>query len=131
MKVLIRVPFLMQWNEKIPAGKVYNGLTSGYDIFATAIKAAGLESKNKLDGVDLMPHLTGKLNTAPHKTLFWKKLNFGSIRHGDWKLINVEEYGMALYNVVEDISEKNNLLKYDARKKLKNCSVNMISGVPN
>jgi arylsulfatase A-like enzyme len=48
----------------------------------------------KLDGVDLLPYLTGRQAGPPHETLFWR-FNFPArqadrhkwaVRRGDWKL---------------------------------------------
>ncbi|MFM8724965.1 MAG: sulfatase/phosphatase domain-containing protein, partial [Planctomycetaceae bacterium] len=58
----IRVPFVMQWKGKIPAGQTYREPVMGFDCHATALAAAGVESpKDKpLDGVNLVPFVTGQ-----------------------------------------------------------------------
>ena len=57
-----RVPFCVQWKGKVPAGKVYEHPIIQLDILPTALVAAGgkVDPGWKLDGVDLMPYLTGK-----------------------------------------------------------------------
>lgn len=56
-----RVPYFVVWKNGISAGKHYDGLVSSLDIFATAIDAAGIsKTRNKLDGVSLLPYLKGK-----------------------------------------------------------------------
>ena len=62
-----------------------------------------------LDGVDLMPYLTGERATRPHQTLFWKKESRGAIRDGDWKLLRFPDRPAELYNIAEDPSEGTDL----------------------
>lgn len=67
-----RVPFIAQWKGKIPAGKTYDLPVMNLDVLPTAIIAAGgkPEVSWQLDGVDLMPFLTGaKLPSAPDALL--------------------------------------------------------------
>lgn len=55
------MPYFVVWKNGIPAGKPYDGLVSSLDIFATAIDAAGIsKTRNRLDGVSLLPYLKGK-----------------------------------------------------------------------
>ena len=57
------------------------------DIFATAIDAASIsKTRNRLDGVSLLPYLKGKKG-EPHKVLYWRKMDTRAIRSGDYKLI--------------------------------------------
>ncbi|MGE4489793.1 MAG: sulfatase-like hydrolase/transferase, partial [Kiritimatiellales bacterium] len=105
-----RVPFLVSWKKEIPSG-VYTSMVSSLDIYPTCVRAAGgsLEQSRPLDGVDLLPYLTGKNAERPHPQLFWRKLECAAVRDGDWKLIRVENYGYALYNLAEDIGEMHDL----------------------
>ena len=111
----IRVPFLMQWKAKFPKPKVESRMISALDIMPTSIAAAGvskttLKERHPLDGVNLLPYLHGEISGTPHQRLYWHKLWFSAMRDGPWKLIYVQEYGYALYNLDEDISETNNVL---------------------
>jgi arylsulfatase A-like enzyme len=108
-----RVPFILNWPGHVPSGKVYKGLTSSMDIFPTSFVASGgtLFTDRPLDGVDIMPHIIGKTDKAPHKTLFWRRLSAAAVRVGEWKLIRVNKVGSALYNIKDDISESKNLAK--------------------
>ncbi|MBI2843256.1 MAG: sulfatase-like hydrolase/transferase [Armatimonadetes bacterium] len=92
----IRVPFLFQWPRKIPAGQVYKEPVISVDIFATAVAAAGgmLPKDRVMDGVDIVPYLTGKRKTPPHELLFWRELEMYksfdkgyAVRKGRWKLV--------------------------------------------
>jgi len=85
----------------------YNGLISSLDIFASSVRAAGIEdySDSELDGVDLIPYLNGDINTEPHKMLFWRKDKMAAVRQGNHKLIRLDDYGSVMYNLNDDISK--------------------------
>lgn len=111
----IRVPFLMQWKSRFPQGQKCLHLVSALDILPTSVAAAGGSIKNlskgarPLDGVNLLPYLTDKKNGVPHDKLYWHKLWFSAMRDGPWKLIYVQDYGYALYDLDTDLSEQKNL----------------------
>jgi hypothetical protein len=64
-----------------------------------------------LDGVNLLPFLDTPRSSVPHETLFWHKLWFSAMRSGPWKLIYVQDYGYALYNLEDDLSERKDFSK--------------------
>ncbi|HEX2476877.1 MAG TPA: sulfatase-like hydrolase/transferase [Lacipirellulaceae bacterium] len=109
----IRVPFSAQWKGKLPAGKTYDHPIIQLDILPTALAAAGApaNAEAKLDGVDLLPYLTGENESRPHETLYWRFGNQWAIRHGDWKLVVAGRSDPAgeLFNLADDISESKNL----------------------
>ena len=104
----LRVPFLIQWPGKLPQGKVYNQPIISLDVFATAAAAADLPTK-QLDGVDLVPYLTGKKTGSPHQMLYWRTGRKTALRNGDWKLLRNPGRGETpdwqLYNLATDTSE--------------------------
>lgn len=115
----IRVPFLAQWKGKLPAGKVVNDMVMGFDVHATSLAAAGLPmpAEKPLDGVDLLPYLTGKQKKAPHDKLFWRAGNQHAVRLGDWKLVKRPELDEPmLFNLSSDIGEQNDLSKTNPHK---------------
>jgi arylsulfatase A-like enzyme len=109
----IRVPFCAKWKGRLPAGKTYDHPIIQLDILPTALAAAGApaDSEAKLDGVDLLPYLTGENDERPHETLYWRFGNQWAIRHGDWKLVVAGRSDPAgeLYNLADDVSESKNL----------------------
>ena len=70
----IHVPFLMQWKGKLPGGKVYENMVSSLDIVPTTLALAGAKIRPEwqLDGVNLLPYISGEKPGKPHKTLFWR-----------------------------------------------------------
>jgi arylsulfatase A-like enzyme len=122
----IRVPFLVQWKDQIPAGKVYDAPVIQLDILPTALAAAGVAVRPewKLDGVNLLPYLKGEKKGAPHEMLLWRFGQQMAIRMGDWKLVKAPDTGPAaplrrragattsgaqLFNLTRDIGETTNL----------------------
>lgn len=120
----VRVPFVLSWKGKLPAGKVYDKPVIQLDILPTALAAAGVTAKPDwaLDGVDLVPYLTGRDEKAPHDTLYWRLGGQAAIRRGDWKLVRYDSTvdipgakstatskpalsPFRLYNLTEDIGE--------------------------
>lgn len=118
----IRVPAIMYWPGKIPAGVNSEQPIINMDFTATFLALAKVNTSNKpaLDGVDIMPLLT---NTAKpiSRTFFWRVFQRNqqqAIREGDWKYLKTEkaEY---LFNVAKDKFENNDLkASYPDRFKL-------------
>ncbi len=108
----IRVPFLVRWPNRLPKGVKYEMPVSTLDLLPTFIKAGGgnLDELPQLDGVDLIPYLTGEKVTRPHQTLYWVySYQRAAIRDGDWKLLRLMDRPAELYNIAEDTSESKNL----------------------
>ncbi|MBT3199150.1 MAG: sulfatase-like hydrolase/transferase [Phycisphaerales bacterium] len=107
----VRIPFMVQWKSALPSGKVYRRPVSSLDIYATAAKAAGRPAPpNKVDGVDLIPYLTGVTKGDPHRYLYWRRRGSVAMRAGDWKILKErQKKPWRLYNLAEDISESKDL----------------------
>jgi arylsulfatase A-like enzyme len=109
----VRVPFCMQWKGRLPAGKTYDHPVIQLDILPTSLAAAGVDTDPawKLDGVNLLPYLTGENSDRPHETLYWRFGHQWAIRHDDWKLVagNGGDLNGELHNLADDITESKNL----------------------
>jgi arylsulfatase A-like enzyme len=123
----VRVPFVLSWKGTLPEGKTYDKPVIQIDVAPTALAAAGvsLPTDGSLEGVDLLPYLTGKKEDAPHESLFWRLGGQKAVRKGDWKLVRydaaVDTPGevsrgaspnlspVRLYDLSTDIGEKNDL----------------------
>jgi arylsulfatase A-like enzyme len=115
-----RVPYVIQWKGRVPAGKVYDSPVLNLDVLPTVINAVGgkVEPSWKLDGVDILPHITGQISQKPHETLFWRFGEQWAVRHGDYKLV-VSKGGSGqpeLYNIEKDRSESNDLAAKEPAK---------------
>lgn len=110
----IRVPFVMRWPGRLPAGNVYAKPVISLDLLATSVAAAGgtVDPAWKLDGVNLLPFLGGpeagaSQSGSPHESLYWRMGEKRAIRHGDWKLVQeLGEDKPSLYNLAEDVAEE-------------------------
>jgi uncharacterized sulfatase len=85
----LRVPFVAAWPGVLPAGRVYEPAVVSLDVAATAAAAAGLPPDARLDGVDLVPYLTGARGGEPHDALYWRWRSQSAVRAGRWKLVLV------------------------------------------
>lgn len=109
----MRVPFLVSWPAKIKAG-VYAQPVIALDFLPTALAAAekaDLTPKN-VDGVNLLPFLSGENSAAPHETLFWRSGGPGAMygaRRGNWKLFRQGVNAPELYDLATDVGETKNL----------------------
>ena len=107
-----RLPWLVQWKGKLPAGKVEDRPVSQLDVLPTCVAAAGgsVDPAWQLDGVNLLPYLTGENKERPHQTLFWRIDGMWAIRDGDLKLV-VGDPGQApeLFDLAADLGEKDDL----------------------
>ena len=113
----IRVPYLVQWKGKLPAGKTYDQPVIQLDFHPTALAAAGLVRAVKeqtgppLDGVNLLPHLAGEVKSPPHDALYWRFGEQTAIRSGNHKLVKARggSGDWELYDLAADIGETKNL----------------------
>lgn len=107
----IRVPFVMWWPGRLPQGRTYDRPVICLDVLPTAVAAAGGEADlpTKLDGVNLLPFVTGQRSDAPHDALYWRMGRQWAIRKGDWKLLQPVGGERQLYNLADDIREQNDL----------------------
>jgi arylsulfatase A-like enzyme len=104
----IRVPFAVQWKGVIPAGTRYHQPVISLDIFGTAAGLTGMKSINELDGINLIPFLTGQNVGMPHDALFWRGSNSEkwAVRTPDEKML-ILQHKYLLYDIKTDIGEKN------------------------
>lgn len=107
----IHVPFAVQWQGHLPQGITYDEPVSSLDIFATAAALVHAKSRNPLDGVNLVPFLSGQVKTTPHEELHWR--NYDKERFcvlgSTYKRIEEKGKPVMLFNLRKDISEKTNL----------------------
>ncbi len=106
------VPFMARWPARIAGGSRVDAPVHHVDLFHTIAAAAGAEvpADRKLDGVDLMPFVTGSRPGRPHQTLYWREGYHQSVRHLDWKLIRAERPDKQwLFDLSGDPTEQHNL----------------------
>ena len=127
----IREPLIVRWPAKIKPGAKCDTPVIGIDFYPTLLEATGTKKPEGklLDGVSLMPLLTGS-GQLRQRALFWHfpiyLQKYGArdgsrdplfrtrpgcvVRLGDWKLHEYfEDGGLELYNLKDDLGERNNL----------------------
>lgn len=111
----IRVPYFVSWPGKLPAGKTYSRPVTTLDILPTACAAAGANPGADLDGVNLVPFLTGANAAEPHPSLYWRFGPQMAVRKGRWKLVDWRDFvakqnsGWQLFDLEKDVGEKADL----------------------
>lgn len=109
----IREPFLADWPGKIPAGKVTDQRGIMYDLFPTFCDVAGIQPPSGLDGVSLLPTLTGQGTQTQHPYLYWEFAGYGgqqAVQQGPWKAVRQKmqqgKKTTELYNLDKDPNEE-------------------------
>src|SRR6185437_965710 len=90
----VRVPGIMRWSGKVPAGRVSDELFTTLDLFATLAHLIGARLPEvKIDGLNLTPLLLGEKG-AKGREVFWYYSGdeLHAIRQGNWKLHLPHEY---------------------------------------
>ena len=106
----IRVPAMVRWPGRVPAGRVSHYPWAAWDFLPTALELAGCPIPAGLDGISVLPELLGK-HQRPHEYLYWE---FGgtqqAVRLGDWKALRTLPNGdWQIYNLARDPGETTDL----------------------
>jgi len=124
----IRVPTIIRW-----PGTTIPNTTSDYpittqDFYPTLLEMVDLRGDSSqiaaFDGISLVPILKNPQADVDQRALYWHYPHYyptttpvGAIRQGDWKLLQFfEDSHLELYNLREDVGEKNNLEKENPEK---------------
>lgn len=127
----MRVPGLMRWPARIPAGSVCGEVATQLDMLPTiaAMTGAAVPADRVIDGKDILPLMSAEAGAkSPHDAFFYYRGDrLDAVRSGDWKLMfahtkrDENPYGgarpddkdampEALYNLRDDIAESRNVL---------------------
>jgi arylsulfatase A-like enzyme len=121
----MRVPCVVRWPGKIPAGSKSSEITSTLDLLPTFAKLAGakLSMDRAIDGGDIWPILSGKPDAkSPHEAFYYYQMEqLQAVRAGPWKLFvamdsKKKNWGkpegetpLKLFNLAKDIHEDENV----------------------
>ncbi len=127
-EVSMQAPLLIRWPGKINAGSVNNTMTQAIDYAPTMLGAAGITTPAFMQGINLVPLLTGKQKTLPRKSLYYHFYEYKAdhtvlqhlgIRGERYKLIyfyTVNEW--ELYDLKTDPQEQKNLIRSAGHQKI-------------
>ena len=107
----MRVPCIMRWPGKIPAGSECHEIASTIDLLPTFARITGatVPSDRVIDGMDIFPLMLGRVDArSPHQSFYYyrgRKLE--AMRQGSWKIRFNKE--IELYHLGRDLSETKNL----------------------
>ena len=109
----IREPAFIRWNGKLKENSVTNQVATTMDWTVTILALARTKADKKfpMDGMDLMPVLTGKKSEVT-RTLYWRifqRKQHKAVLDGKWKWLQDEKGEEYLFDLSVDPSEKNNL----------------------
>ena len=115
----IRVPFIVRAPGVTRPGSTSSVPVVSMDVFPTVLELAGLplRPEQHVDGRSLVPLMRDE-ETLDREALFWHFPHYhgsawtpgGAIRAGEWKLVELDEYGeVELYNLEDDLGESHEL----------------------
>ena len=107
----IRVPCIVRWPGKVPAGATSDEFLTSLEIFPTLCATTGAQPPVgvPLDGFDMLPVLQGKTK-SPRKEMFWQRRLDKGARVGHWKWVESAR-GNGLFDLRKDLSETDDLSK--------------------
>lgn len=114
----LRVPFIARWPGRVPPGSRSDHAGLLFDVYATALEAAGKTVPPDIDAVSLVPVLRGGRVPGDREMYFTRReggppyhgCSYGALIRGDWKLLrNTPFEPYELYNLRQDPQETTNL----------------------
>lgn len=117
-----RVPAIAWWPGKIKPGSQSDELAVSMDLLPTILKLTAhdlnaIEERHAIDGSPMQDILFQRQVTND-RMVFWRIRNKCAVREGTWKLVftKTSNNEFELFNLAEDIGEKNNLASVHAAK---------------
>lgn len=117
----LRVPCMIRWPGKIPAGSRSDHPALAFDLSATFLELSGAGVPAGFDAVSLAPILRGEAVSEPRELYFVRREGgayggnaYHALIHGDWKLLrNNTSSAYELYNLKQDPHETQDLAKQE------------------
>lgn len=108
----IRVPLILRWPSRLPAGKTSGQVAITMDLTASILDATGTAVPGglRLDGINLLPSLSGQ-SAIVERQLFWRlrpRLGQRAVRSEGWKLLQ-DGANFYLFDVAKDPGERHDL----------------------
>lgn len=109
----MRVPSVMRWPQRIPAGATCDEVASTIDLLPTIASIVGAAlPDHPIDGLDIGALLSDPTQPSPHREagfFYYKNNKVEAVRQGKWKLRVASKEGVELYDLDADIGEAINL----------------------
>lgn len=107
----IRVPMIVRWPDRVPAGSESSHIGAFWDFMPTAADIAGVATQKSHDGISFYPTLVGQ-QQGEHEYLYWEFHERGksqAVRFGNWKAVRKLGKPLMLFNLDDDPGEKDDL----------------------
>ena len=114
----IRTPLIVRWTNRVAAGTISDALVAGMDLFPTivALSGASIPEGREIDGLNLLPILTGDTTDSGHDALYFHyrsqrpkaHAQHAMIRDG-WKYLLGAGGKEHLFDLTQDKGESENL----------------------
>jgi arylsulfatase A-like enzyme len=109
----IRVPMVVRWPGKAPAGRTSELAWYFADFLPTAADLAGVDTPKNIDGESIVPVLLDKRQDLGDRFLYWEYFEKGfqqAVRWRNFKAIRLKQgQPLLLFNLSEDLGEQNNV----------------------
>lgn len=122
----IRVPTCAVWKDRISAGSKCDARIMTIDLFPTVCAIAGAKFNHAIDGVSILPLLTGEKDSLGPRDLFFHRREGGTrygglivnaMIRGDWKLLQNSPFEpQQLFNLAKDPAETTDLKATNKKK---------------
>lgn len=122
----IRVPMIVRWPGRVPAGRVSSFAWAFHDVLPTLAAIAGVRDAPRCDGISVLPALLGG-SQKPHDELYWElprynaktgtfadEIPMQAMRRGRWKAVRPRPGGQVeLYDLENDPGEEHDLAAHN------------------
>jgi arylsulfatase A-like enzyme len=110
----IRVPMIVSWPGRVPAGKVSDQPWYFADIMPTLAELSGGAVPESSDGISVLSALTNEKHDLPERYMYWENPRRGldqTVRYGKWNIRRKGGEGapLALYNLEEDPGQEHDV----------------------
>ena len=114
----IRAPLIARWPKMIKAGTRSGHVSAHWDMLPTFCELADADVPLEIDGISMVPELTGDASQEQHEYLYWEFYERGgrrAVRFGNWKAVQLnltgvkQTEGVELYDLSKDLGEENNI----------------------
>lgn len=111
----LKVPTLVRWPGQIEPKTSSDLMSSFQDWMPTLLEIAGGQCPKNLDGISMLPTMTGEGDQELHKALYFEYAGQQALRSGRWKAVRRKlrkgNLATELYDLVNDPAESHDLAR--------------------